>query len=224
MTMESDGVAMNGGNLRKALPVVILGAGGHAKVLLDCLRCAGRTVLGATAPDTTAGQWCGVPMLGGDEAILNYAPDTVELVNGLGTIAADARRSRLYDTWKQRGYRFAAVVHPSAIVAGDVSVAEGAQIMAGVVLQPGCSIGENAIVNTRASVDHDSQVGAHVHIAPGCVLSGGVHIGEGAHLGTGCVVIQGIRIGKNALVAAGAVVVRDINNSERVRGVPAMSW
>ncbi len=218
-------MALHDSHWSLSLPVVILGAGGHAKVLLDCLRLTGRTVLGATAPDAQPGeQWCGVRMLGGDDVILDYAPDAVELVNGLGTITADTRRSRLFDRWKERGYRFAVVAHPLAVIASDVAVAEGVQIMAGAVVQPGCSIGENSILNTRAAIDHDVVVGPHVHIAPGCVLSGSVQVGEGSHLGTGCVVIQGICIGKNALVAAGAVVVRDIQDNEQVRGVPARPW
>lgn len=193
-------------------------------MLLECLRRSGHTVVGATALNTAQQQWCGIDILGGDEILAEYAPDALMLVNGLGTVKADVRRQRLYEYWKERGYSFAKVVHPSAIIAEDVAIAEGAQIMAGAVVQPGCCIGENAVVNTRASVDHDSSIGAHVHIAPGCVLSGGISIGEGAHLGTGCVVIQGVRIGKNALVAAGAVVVRDVHDNEQVRGVPARSW
>lgn len=205
-------------------PVIVLGAGGHATVLLDCLELSGREVLGMTAPGGPHAGWRGVPVLGDDDVIVGYPPDDVELVNGLGTVSTDARRRRLFERWSDEGYSFASVVHPSAIIARDITAGEGVQIMAGVVIQPGCTLGADTIVNTRASVDHDAVIGAHVHIAPGCVLSGGVVVGEGAHLGTGCTVIQGVRIGRGALVAAGAVVVNDIPDGGRVRGVPARPW
>lgn len=206
-----------------SLPVVILGAGGHAKVLLNCLQLHGRQVLGVTTPDTAqhGATFCGVPVLGSDNAIVAYAPTTVALVNGLGSVQCDGRRAVLFAAWKERGYRFASVVHPSAIIAADVVLDEGVQIMAGVVVQPGCRIAENSILNTRVSIDHDVAIGKHVHIAPGCVLSGGVSIGDSSHLGTGCVVIQGVAVGKEVLVAAGAVVVRSVPDGVQVRGVPA---
>lgn len=206
-----------------SLPVVILGAGGHAKVLINCLQLRGQRVLGVTTPDTTqhGTLFCGVPVLGNDNALVAYAPTDVALVNGLGSVQCDGRRAALFAVWKKKGYRFASVVHPSAIIADNVVLGEGVQIMAGVVVQPGCTIAENSIVNTRASIDHDVVVGKHVHIAPGCVLSGGISIGDGSHLGTGCVVIQGITIGKSALVAAGAVVVRSVPTNAHMRGVPA---
>jgi len=93
--------------------------------------------------------------------------------------------------------------------------------MAGAVVQAGCVIGSNTIINTRASVDHDSKIGAHVHVAPGVVLSGGVTIYDEAHLGTGAVVIQGVTIGRASVVGAGAVVIRDVSDGAKVVGVPA---
>lgn len=206
-----------------SLPVVILGAGGHAKVLLDCLQLQRRRILGVTTPNAAqhGTSFCGVPVLGNDAAIDAYAPTAVALVNGLGSVQCDGRRAALFAAWKKRGYHFASVVHPSAVIANDASFGEGVQIMAGVVVQPGCRIAENTIVNTRASIDHDVVLGKHVHIAPGCVLSGGVSVGDSSHLGTGCVVIQGISVGNEVLVAAGAVVVRSVPDSAHVRGVPA---
>ncbi len=93
--------------------------------------------------------------------------------------------------------------------------------MAGAVLQTGCRMGENVIINTRASVDHDCIIACHTHVSPGAVLCGNVQVGQGSHIGAGATVIQGVRIACNGMVAAGAVVIRDIPEGVTVAGVPA---
>lgn len=206
-----------------SLPVIVLGAGGHAKVLIDALQRAGVEIAGATDadPGKCGKSLLGVTVFGGDDVLGRYLPDSVRLVNGLGSVRVDGARRRLFERFKDQGYQFAAVVHPSAIVAPDVVLAEGAQVMAGAVVQTGSRIGKNAIINTRAAVDHDCRIGEHAHIAPGATLSGAVEVGDGAHVGTGASIIQGIRIGRDCLVAAGAVVVGDVRDGAKVAGVPA---
>jgi sugar O-acyltransferase (sialic acid O-acetyltransferase NeuD family) len=202
-------------------PVIIIGAGGHAKVLIDALLPA--EVLGLTdANPERAGQLLlGLPVIGSDDVVAQYPPTTIRLVNGLGSVRAGYHRKSLFERFKREGYQFASVIHPSVVIARDVVLSEGVQIMAAAVVQSGCHIGKNTIINTRAVVDHDCHIGSHVHIAPGAILSGGVDVGENAHIGTGATVIQGIRIGRNSLVAAGAVVIRDVPEDVTVAGVPA---
>lgn len=206
-----------------SLPLIVLGAGGHAKVLVDALIGAGRLVRGLTDADPAkaGAAVLGVPVLGEDKKVLAFAPEAVRLVNGIGSARVPVLRRQLFDSFKKSGYFFERVVHPSAIVAPDVVLAEGAQIMAGVILQTGCRIGENVIINTRAAVDHDCVIGSHVHLAPGVTLCGNVEVGEGSHIGAGATVIQGVRIGCNCMVAAGAVVIRDIPDGVTVAGLPA---
>jgi UDP-perosamine 4-acetyltransferase len=206
-----------------SLPLIVLGAGGHARVLVDALLGAGLPVRGLTDADPakTGSAVLGLPVLGGDEEVLALAPEAVLLVNGIGSVRVSASRRKLFEDFKKRGYFFERVIHPSAIVAPDAVLAEGAQIMAGAVLQTGCRIGENAIINTRAAVDHDCVIGSHVHISPGVTLCGNVEVGEGSHIGAGATVIQGVRIGRNCMVAAGAVVIRDIPDGATVAGLPA---
>jgi sugar O-acyltransferase (sialic acid O-acetyltransferase NeuD family) len=152
---------------------------------------------------------------------LHHEPRDVQLVNGVGSVASTSRRQNVYDRFTREGYRFAAVVHPSAIVALEMQLGDGVQILAGAVLQPGSVIGSNAVINTGAIVDHDCALGAHVHISPRAVLSGGVRVGAGAHIGTGASVIQGISIGAGSIVGAGAVVVSDVPSGVTTLGVPA---
>ena len=204
------------------LPVIVIGAGGHAKVVVDLLQCAGRTVLGLTDfdPDRVAGEVLGAAVLGSDEVLTDHRPEEVELANGIGSTEPPTKRQDLYDQLSARGYRFATLVHPSAVVARDADIGPGTQLMAGTIIQPGVRIGPNCIVNTGATIDHDCIIGAHVHIAPGVTLSGAVEVGDMTHIGTGASVIQGISIGTECMVRAGAVIVRDIRDGARAGSIP----
>ena len=154
-------------------PRVIIGAGGHARVLLSSLRSARRCVLFATALDVHEGQELdGLPVRN-DQDLLELPRDEVELVNGLGLVEPGSGRRRVFEQWTERGYVFGPVVDPSATVDRNVVLEAGCQLLTGAVIQPGTTVGKNAIINTSASVDHDCDIGAHAHIAPGCVLSGG---------------------------------------------------
>jgi sugar O-acyltransferase (sialic acid O-acetyltransferase NeuD family) len=204
-----------------SLPVIIIGGGGHAKVLVDVLKLQGTKLLGYTDPSARSEPALGLPYLGTDDELRSYPPPGVRLVNGVGSVRPASNRRGVFESLKTKGYRFASVVHPSAVIASDVQLAEGVQVMAGAVIQPGSRIGTNSIVNTGAIVDHDCQIGAHVHVAPGVVLSGEVRLGEETHIGTGAAIIQGIAVGDRSLVGAGAVVVRDVPSDVTVRGVPA---
>ena len=204
-------------------PILVLGAGGHAKVVIDALQAAEADILGAVDADPAihGTRVLGVPILGGDDVVQDHAPDTVVLVNGVGSTEPASHRKDLYQQFRDAGYTFAPVIHPSAVIGGEVEIADAVQILAGAVVQPGCRIGANTIINFRASVDHDCTIGEHVHIAPCAGLSGGVILGDDGFIGAGATVIQYLSVGAGALVAAGATVVSDIPPGTRVAGVPA---
>jgi len=205
------------------LPIVILGAGGHAKVLIEALLADAAVIAGIVDADPALGgmQLLGVPVLGGDELVETFPASEIMLANGIGSVGLPVRRRELFERFKNRGYRFAAVIHPSAVIASDVELGEGVQIMAGAVIQPGSRIGSNAVINTRASVDHDCRIGEHTHLAPGVTLSGAVTVGGTCHIGTGATVIQGIAIGSHSVIGAGALVLKNVPSSVTVVGVPA---
>jgi UDP-perosamine 4-acetyltransferase len=204
-------------------PVIVIGAGGHAKVVLDTLRRAGVPVYGLCdrRPDEARVKFPGETILDGDDNALAMSPRDVVVTVGVGSIRADNVRARLFQTYRRHGFSFLTLIHPSAIVADGVEIGEGAQIMAGAVIQPGTHIGMNAVINTRASIDHDCRIGDHAFVSPGAVLCGGVEIGEGAHVGAGATVIEYRRVGAGATVAAGAAVVEDVAPNALVGGVPA---
>jgi sugar O-acyltransferase (sialic acid O-acetyltransferase NeuD family) len=199
------------------MSLVVLCAGGHARVVIEALRSRGARPTAVTDRDSArVGSFLGgIPIIGSDEDILAMKADSVELANGLGNRASrsspglEARRE-LFGRFAALGYAFPVISHASAVVASDVVPGEGAQVMAGAVIQPGAQIGRNVLVNTRAVVEHDCRIGDHSHIAPGAVLCGGVLVGEGTHVGAGAIVLGGVSIGAGSIVAAGAVVARDV--------------
>ena len=202
--------------------VILLGAGGHARSLLGLMEAKKVRVMGCIAPAPPAGDWpedC--PWLGNDTVLGTLDPSQVVLVNGLGSVKSTALRRELFEAVHARGFRLPTLVHPSVILAGDTGLHEGAQILAGAILQPGVIVGENALLNTGCIVDHNCVIGAHAHVAPGVTISGDVFVGIGAHIGTAAVVIQGVRIADGAIVGAGAVVTKDVAPGAMVVGSPA---
>jgi UDP-perosamine 4-acetyltransferase len=203
------------------LPVIVLGAGGHAKVLIDLMLNQSIKMFGITDCNFTEGAAVlGIPVIGADEAVWQYSQAEIQLVNGIGSVADLSKRILIFERFKKAGYPFATLIHPAATVSPAVEMDEGVQIMAGAIIQAGSNLGSNCIINTKVSVDHDCSIGNHVHLAPGVTISGGVTIHEGTHIGTGATVIQNIRIGKNSIIGAGAVVIKDVPDNAVVVGVP----
>jgi sugar O-acyltransferase (sialic acid O-acetyltransferase NeuD family) len=202
------------------LPVVVLGGGGHARVLIEAMRANGRTILGVADPALAPAPQGpgGVAVLGGDEVLDKLEASEVLLVNGIGSIGSTATRDAVFRRGRERGFRFASVVHASAIVSPSAQLGEGVQLMAGAIIQCDTAIGANSIVNTGARVDHDCRIGESVHIAPGATLSGSVKVGDRTHIGTAAAIIQGISIGSDCLVGAGSVVHRDLPDNGRLVG------
>lgn len=196
---------------------VVIGAGGHAVVVVATLQAAGESV--RVVLDDNPREWggdvLGVPVTG---PVLASAVQPAEVaVIGVGSnkVRRDLAR-RLPLTW-------GVAIHPSAIVHPTVEIGEGTVIFAGVILQPRTRIGSHVIVNTAASVDHDGLLENFAHVAPGARLAGHVTIREGALLGVGSAAIPGTTVGAWAVVGAGGAVVADVAPGATALGVPARS-
>lgn len=187
-------------------PILLLGGGGHARVVADSLLLGGRTLVGVADPGLEAGgRWLhGIEVLGDDDgALAAWPPATVELANGLGFLPGSSRRQRLYEGLSRQGYIFCQAIHPTAVIAGDAVLGEGVQVMAGAVINSGARIEDNVIINTRSVIEHDCRIGAHTHVAPGAVICGDCELGEACFVGAGAVVIQGRRVARRTVVPAG---------------------
>jgi len=201
-------------NLVSTRQVIVLGAGGHAKVVANALRLSGQDIVGFIAPELKQGrEFLGSTVLGDEQVLNSFSPDDVVLVNGIGAMPDKDARWRVASQMRERGYSFASIIHPAAIIAPDVDLDEGVQVMAGSIIQPGVRVGRDTIINTGVLLDHDCQVEKECHLAPGVVCSGGVRVGEGVHLGTGSVVIQNVSIGRSSVIAAGSIIYRDVSES-----------
>jgi sugar O-acyltransferase (sialic acid O-acetyltransferase NeuD family) len=205
----------------RVTPLVLLGAGGHARVLAALARAAGYRILGVCDPTLAAdavSRWQDLDVLGDDSALDMLPPDRVSLMLGVGQMTTDNLRERLYSSWRARGYDFPPLVHPAAWVAPGVVLGDGVQVMAGAIIQPGCDIGDNCIINTRAGIDHDCCIGCNVHLAPGATLCGKVTVGDSAFIGAGATLIQGLCVGARAVVGAGVTLVRDLKPGMTILG------
>ncbi|MHC8508105.1 MAG: NeuD/PglB/VioB family sugar acetyltransferase [Rhodospirillales bacterium] len=203
--------------------VYVIGAGGHAKVVTAALLAAGVQPAGLIDADAArhGERVLGVPVIRDDSLLAAMTPGETALYNGVGFTGRSDARIQVFERFTAQGFKFPALVHPDAFIAPEVELGDGAQIMAGAVIQPGVRIGRNAIINTRASVDHDCVIGDHAHIAPGAVLSGGVTVGARVLIGVGASVIHAAAVGAGAVIGAGAAVAGDIAPGVTAVGVPA---
>jgi sugar O-acyltransferase (sialic acid O-acetyltransferase NeuD family) len=208
------------------LDLVLLGGGGHAKVLLDCLeQLHPGWAVAVLDPDTAlhGTRLLGARVLGGDDLAgpLAEANSGLRFAVGVGAARSTALRTRLFENALEAGLRPLSLVHPTACVSRWAVIEEGAQILAGAIVNAGARVGANTIINTGAIIEHDCIVGRNAHVATGACLAGAVRVGDGAMIGIGAVVRQGQSIGATAMVGAGAVVVGDIAPGTLVAGIPA---
>lgn len=181
--------------------LVLVGAGGHAKALVEALAAQGLAV-GAYVDGTECAWLPGVRRYASDDASEDHPADGFVL--GIGAVNPDglARRLELYSRYAARGWKAPPVVHPAATVSARAALGEGSHVLAAAIVQPGAAIGSAAIVNTGAIVEHDSTVGAGAHVAPGAIVLGGVRVGACAMIGAGAVVLQGATVPDRTLVHA----------------------
>jgi UDP-perosamine 4-acetyltransferase len=199
--------------------VILLGAGGHAKVVIEILQANGETVdycvSGTHGPDTCAG----VSVLEGDEhlPLLRHKGYGRAFV----AIGSNAIRQRMADVVRRVGFQLINAISPHAIISPSAQLGGGIAVMAGAVINAASVIDDLVIINTGATIDHDCHIGRGAHIGPQCALAGNVTVGEGTFLGTGAKAIPGIQIGRRGTVGAGAVVIRNIPDGAVAVGVPA---
>ena len=188
--------------------MILYGASGHAKVIIDILEANGVKI------DYIVDDNLELKELLGYEVRRN----TGEYDEAIISIGACEIRQRVVEALKVGKYLSA--VHPSAVVSPRAVVEDGSVVMQGAIIQSCAHVGKHCIVNTGAAVDHDCEIGDYVHVAPHATVLGGVKVGEGSWIGAGVVVKQYITIGKNCMIGAGAVVLHDVPDGATVVGVP----
>ncbi len=191
--------------------IIIKGAGGHARVVIDCARAQGRTVECAYDP-VYEGELYGVPVRN------NYTSADFPKAAAVVAIGDNAVRRKVSADVL---HAFTNVIHPSALISSFATIGEGNMILHRSIIQAAARIGNHVILNTGSQIDHDCNIGDFVHIAPGAILCGNVQIGEGSFIGTGAIVIPGKKIGAWSIIGAGSVVIDNIPDYVVAVGNPA---
>lgn len=199
--------------------VVMLGAGGHARSVMDiALTECGYEFAGCLSGGGER-DVLGVPVIGGDELLERlYADGVRKFFVALGD---NQLRKKLFDRCIGLGMEPVNIVSRSAQVSGFAKLGRGVCVLRGAVAHTNVVLGDNCIVNTKASLDHDCVVGSHCHISVGVSICGGVLVGEGTLVAPGAVVRDGVAIGAGSVVGMGAVVTKDIPAGVVAYGVPA---
>lgn len=211
-------IPWNSKNMLGARPLMIIGCGGHGRVVADIVRARNDTLAGflddnfATTPSDVA-------VTGPVHSEIRRLIATHRFVVGIGS--SNVRR-KLSEAVLAAGGELATLFHPSAIIAPDILVGAGTVVMAGVIVNVGTHIGRFAVLNTGCIVDHDNVVEDNVHVSPGCSLAGNVTCKMDSFIGTGASIIPRVTIGEGAYVAAGATVTRDVPPHVLVAGCPAV--
>lgn len=194
-------------------PVIIIGAGGHARVIADILHCSNRQLLGVL--DDSDDQSHNFLKLGKISEAAKWA-NQAEFIIGIGSNTLRLNIASLL----QEKVLFTTAVHPSATVADDVELGEGTVVMAGVVINTGTVLGKHCIVNTSCSVDHDCIIGNFVHLSPGVHVAGHVRIGDQTWLGIGATVVNSVSICNDCIIGAGGGVIKHLDESGVYIGLP----
>jgi len=200
-------------------PIIIVGAGGHAKVCIELLQAMGETILCCVGASDSGTTCLGLPVLHGDHHLARLREEGHTRV--FVALGPNRLRARLGQHVRDLGYELVNAISPAAVISPSARIGAGVAIMAGAVINAEASIGDLAIINTGATVDHDCVIGATVHLAPQCTLAGNISVGTGTFLGVGCKVIPDVEIGAHSTIGAGAVVIRPIPSDVTAVGVPA---
>lgn len=193
--------------------IIIIGAGGHGKVVIDCVEQEDKYAIEAIVDDNYRNRAIFDFKVAKKNNISGYFEKHVIIAVG------DCRTRR--NIASQLRSEFVTTIHPTAVISKYAKVGNGCQIFANAVINPEAIIGNHVIINTGAIVEHDCIVADFVHLSPNSCIGGGVTIGACTHIGIGTSVIQGVKIGKNVIIGAGAVVINDIPDNCTAVGIPA---
>lgn len=203
--------------------IIVIGGGGHAKVVISVLRKMGTFhILGYTDLRNN-GALLQVPYLGDDAVLKTMAADgrKLNVALGIGQVGLGKARSELLERLSSLEVKFPVIVSPSSIVNEGVALGDGTVVMNGAVINSGAAVGKAVIVNTSSVIEHDVILGDWVHVAPGVTVSGGTKIGDRSMVGAGAVIIEGRSIAADCMIGAGAVVIHDLTESGIYVGCPA---
>lgn len=203
--------------------LLIVGAHGHGKVVLECALSMNKfTKISFMSNEVETGGIEGYELLDQNTTSFEYIKDNFdEVIVAVGL--NNSARLNLSNKLKEEGIKLATIIHKTAVVSGFSEIGEGTVISANAVVNPFTKIGKACIIGTAAVVGHDCQISDGVHLSPNATVAGSVHIGKNSWMCMGCNVIHETKIGENVVVAAGATVINNLPDNVLVAGVPAIT-
>ncbi|MDD9174931.1 acetyltransferase [Aliivibrio sp. S2TY2] len=197
-------------------PLIVIGGGGHASVLVDILRQQQREILAIVSPEDISLRrvFSGLTHLKNDDDVLGFSPDSVHLVNGVGMLPKSGLKRKLNEYFLSLGYTFETVISDSAQISSFAEIEQGAQIFSGAIIQAGVTIGAHSIINSGTIIEHDSVIGQYNHIAPRAILCGQVSTYDNVYIGASATVIQNMTLEQGSIVGAGAIVTKNISSEQ----------
>jgi UDP-perosamine 4-acetyltransferase len=200
--------------------VVLLGGGGHCKVVIDHLQLSGVKVVGILDdnPKTAGKEILGCRVIGPIEQLAELKNEAEFAVIA---VTDPAIRMKFAAICRDVGFKVTGFIHPAAVISSSATIAPTAQICAGAIINPEADIKDHVVINTRAVVEHDCWVGPYCHIAPSVSLMGNVHVGALTLIGASSVVIPNLRLGSEVIVGAGAIIVKNIAGNSKYVSTPA---
>ncbi len=193
------------------LPILLLGAGGHARACIDVIEQEGRfAVAGLVGLREEVGtQLLGYAVLGSDEDLPALLRDYKHALVTIGHIKTPDGRIRLFNAIEKNNGTLPVVVSPRAHVSRHATLGAGSIVMHGAIVNAGATVGRNCIINSLALVEHDAVVGDHCHVSTAAVINGGASVGAGTFIGSNSCVRDSIRLGERCLIGMGQNVLTD---------------
>lgn len=193
---------MNDGN-----KLALIGAGGHAHSVTSAITERGLCIDVVAAPQNAQAlsRRLNCKYLVCDKELLNLNSNIYHLVNGIGMLPYSLDRRRVYELFKNEGFKFLSAISIHATISSNVSMGEGVQVLAAAVINTDSVIGNNTILNTGSIIEHHVTIGDHCHVAPGAIICGSARLGENVFVGAGAIVVQGSIVPNNIVIKAGEV-------------------
>jgi len=198
--------------------LIIIGAGGHARVVIDAAIKAEYSILGIIDVNFTGSpeKIMGYDVIGDYSVLTNYPKDSTCVFIAIGE---NSQREKFFNKVIEDGFNIPVIIHPTAIISDNMEIDGGSFVNAGAIINAKAQIMTGSIINTGAIIDHEVIIGKFCHIAPGVCISGRTKVGNHSFIGTGASVIDKISIGNNVIIGAGSIIIKDIESETKVVGV-----
>ena len=199
--------------------LIILGAGGHARVIIDVAEETDYRLKGIIDINYKNRQEeiLGYPVLGDIDILNNFDPTKTGIAVAFGDCT---QRTHYFFEMQKSGYLLPSLIHPTAIISKHAAIGVGVFINAGTIMNSKATVGDNTIINTGAIIEHEVTVGAHSHICPGVKIGGRVSIGDNTFIGIGTSIKNYVKVGDNVVIGAGSVVINNVESNSTIAGIP----